>query len=225
MVVACCLPAAFLSLPNSCEHAWANLLFINMLIPFGGCMGCVPARTTTDEARVAPPALAALGAVTSPASWRVGGAVLRYTWTLSIQFHFYLVLPLVWNYFGAKGLVRACKWLLLVVLALRAYAPYHMKDVLPMSDELGFFSFFWFVHAVPTPRTASHTAAAAATTAPCPRVARPCVRSTYTMLIGWPSLWLVLAVVANCGTDRLCCGVLITGTASPSRAWLRSCTA
>ena len=36
-VIACVFHST--SLPNSCEHAWANLLFINMLIPFGGCMG------------------------------------------------------------------------------------------------------------------------------------------------------------------------------------------
>ena len=85
----------------------------------------------------------------------------RYTWTLSIQFHFYLVLPLVWNYFGAKGLVRACKWLLVVVVALRAFAPYHMKDVLPMSDELGFFSFFWYA----LPFTPSYSASGTCTRA------------------------------------------------------------
>lgn len=68
----------------------------------------------------------------------------RYTWTLAIQFHFYLVLPLVWNYFGPRGLLRFGSAAVLLAFGLRVLSQWQMKPILPMSDELGFFSFFWY---------------------------------------------------------------------------------
>lgn len=85
---------------------WANLLFVNQLLPFGGCM--------------------------------------LYTWSLAIQVHVYLVLPLVWNFGGVKGLVRTCVAGLVVAAALRVFAQLQLRDVLPKTDELTYFGFFWY---------------------------------------------------------------------------------
>ena len=76
---------------------------------------------------------------------------MGWTWTLGVQFQFYLALPIIWRYMGAAKGLRTIAWLGVVVsFVLRALSHLQLRDLEGKTMEYRFFSFFWYATA-PTP--------------------------------------------------------------------------
>ena len=79
------------------------------------------------------------------------GGCMGWTWTLGVQFQFYLALPIIWRYMGAAKGLRTIAWLGVVVsFVLRALSHLQLRDLEGKTMEYRFFSFFWYATA-PTP--------------------------------------------------------------------------
>ena len=110
--------------PTSCGQSPGNLVFINNLLPGGGCLGAASGFV---------PRLRSAFTHYSPLC-RVG-----HTWSFAVQFQFYLFFPRLVRRLGATP--KLARWMLLIVLAgvfSRVVGFYKTASCYPHSCERAF---------------------------------------------------------------------------------------